>query len=169
MVSCSHFLAVVILNYQNTEGGGEHEKHKGKNEIKSGVADSNPAYRKSGRNACAGCQQRVSGGGDNGRLATSIVWDTEQSKQQGELLMTESVIVAAFSLIGTLLGTLSGARLTKYRIEQLEKKVDKHNGVIERMYAMEESMAVIDEKVRVANHRIEDLERVTQEGGSEWQ
>ena len=52
--------------------------------------------------------------------------------------MGESVVVALISLMGTLGGTLGGIlvsnKLTNYRIEQLEKKVEKHNGVIERVY-----------------------------------
>lgn len=66
--------------------------------------------------------------------------------------MLDTVIVAIVSLIGTLAGSFGGTQLIKYRIEQLEKKVEKHNSVIERTYLLEE-------KVKVANHRIEDLER----------
>ncbi len=46
-----------------------------------------------------------------------------------------------------------------YRIEQLEKKVDKHNSIVERTYHLEEKEAVITEQIKVANHRIEDLEK----------
>lgn len=70
------------------------------------------------------------------------------------------------SLLGTLAGTFGGivvsSRLTTYRIEQLEKKVDKHNTVVERTYKLEQEYAVMDEKIRVANHRIEDLEQKTE-------
>ena len=45
-----------------------------------------------------------------------------------------------------------------YRIEQLEKKVEKHNNVLERVYDLEKSEAVIKEEIKVANHRIDDLE-----------
>lgn len=72
--------------------------------------------------------------------------------------MTESVIVAALSFIGTALGSFGGIRLMSYRIEQLEKKVEKHNNLIERTYKLEESITVIEEKISVANHRIQDLE-----------
>nr|DAG72634.1 MAG TPA: hemolysin XhlA [Caudoviricetes sp.] len=48
-----------------------------------------------------------------------------------------------------------------YRLEQLEKKVDKHNGVIERTYKLEENERVTEEKIKVINHRIEDLEHMT--------
>ena len=46
-----------------------------------------------------------------------------------------------------------------YRIEQLEKKVDKHNNHTERIYKLEEQSAVFAEKISVANHRIDDLEK----------
>lgn len=51
--------------------------------------------------------------------------------------------------------------LTLYRINQLEKKQDKHNEVIERTYKIEEHLGVIDEQIKVANHRIEDLEKIS--------
>ena len=77
--------------------------------------------------------------------------------------MPAEVITAAISLIGTLVGTLGGialsSNLTNYRIEQLEKKVEKHNNLISRTYKLEQDFAVMDERVRVANHRIEDLEK----------
>ena len=63
-----------------------------------------------------------------------------------------TVIVGVLSLIGTLAGSYGGMRLMSYRLEQLEAKVNKHNSVIERTFILEEQM-------KVANHRIEDLER----------
>lgn len=55
--------------------------------------------------------------------------------------MSEAVIVALLALMGTLggsfLGVFTSAKLTNYRIEQLEKKVEKHNGVIERVFKIE--------------------------------
>ncbi len=48
--------------------------------------------------------------------------------------------------------------LIAYRLELLEKKVDKHNSVVERTFKLEEQAAVFEEKIKVANHRIEDLE-----------
>lgn len=72
--------------------------------------------------------------------------------------MQSEIIVAALSLVGTFIGSFSGMRLMSYRIEQLEKRVDKHNNVIERVYRLEESDAVRCEQIKVANHRIEDLE-----------
>ncbi len=46
-----------------------------------------------------------------------------------------------------------------YRIGELEKKMDKHNNFIERVYILEKEEAVIEEKMEVANHRISDLEK----------
>ena len=66
------------------------------------------------------------------------------------------IIIALLSLAGTLIGSLSGVlaanRLTNYRIQELEKKVEKHNTIVERTYRLEEMM-------KVANHRLTDLER----------
>ena len=72
--------------------------------------------------------------------------------------MTSEIIVGVLSLIGTLIGSYSGIRLITYRIEQLEKKVEKHNNIIERTYKLEEATAIQAEQIRVANHRISDLE-----------
>lgn len=81
--------------------------------------------------------------------------------------MPAEVITAALSLVGTLVGTLGGialsSNLTNYRIGQLEKKVEKHNNLITRTYKLEQEFAVMDEKVKVANHRIDDLEDLEHE------
>lgn len=71
--------------------------------------------------------------------------------------MSEQIIVAIISLLGTALGAFGGilasARVTNLRLRQLEEKVDKHNRFAERM-------PVIEEKLSVANHRIDDLEKM---------
>lgn len=76
--------------------------------------------------------------------------------------MSDTVLVAIIGLVGSGLGSLIGviasSKLTQYRLEQLEKKVDKHNNVVERMYALEERVALNEEKIKVENHRINDLE-----------
>lgn len=76
--------------------------------------------------------------------------------------MPSEVIVGLLSLLGTVIGTYGGIRasnkLTLYRIEQLEKKVDKHNNMIERTYKLEQNQSVMEEQIKVANHRIDDLE-----------
>ena len=76
--------------------------------------------------------------------------------------MSETIIIALISLLGTLGGTFGGilatSKLTNYRIEQLEKKVDKHNNIIERTYKLEDNDKLLEEKIKVANHRIDDIE-----------
>ena len=76
--------------------------------------------------------------------------------------MNSEVMVALLSLAGTLLGTFGGivtsSKLSNYRIEQLEKNVQAHHNLVERMYAVEGHQETLDEKLKVANHRIEDLE-----------
>ena len=77
----------------------------------------------------------------------------------------ESIAIAliglAGSALGSILGVLASAKLTSYRIEQLEKKVEVHNQVIDRVYKLEERTELQEEKIKVANHRIEDLEKQT--------
>jgi aromatic ring-opening dioxygenase LigB subunit len=84
-------------------------------------------------------------------------------------MIDDTVIIAFISLAGTILGTFGGiitsSRLTGYRLEQLEKKVEKslekHNGLVERVFRLEEGEKLLTEKVSVANHRIDDLEKIT--------
>lgn len=65
--------------------------------------------------------------------------------------MSEGVIVGILALLGTLVGTFGGIltanKLTNYRIEQLENKVEKHNKVIERVYKLETDEAVMREEI----------------------
>lgn len=65
--------------------------------------------------------------------------------------MSEVIIVAILSLVGTLIGSLAGIltanKLVVYRIEQLEKKVEKHNNVVERVFMLEKQEAVIEEEI----------------------
>ena len=76
--------------------------------------------------------------------------------------MSDAVLVALIGLagsgIGSVLGILVSSKLTQYRLEQLEKKVEGHNKVIDRVYKLEERTELQEEKIRVANHRIDDLE-----------
>lgn len=66
--------------------------------------------------------------------------------------MSEAVIVALLALFGTLVGSFAGIitsnKLTIYRIEQLEQKVEKHNKVIDRVYKLETGKAVIEEEIQ---------------------
>ena len=80
--------------------------------------------------------------------------------------MSAEIIIAGLSLLGTLAGTAGGiivsGKLVNYRIEQLEKKVEKHNNLITRTFRLEQAVALLDERVRVANHRISGLENFSQ-------
>lgn len=62
-----------------------------------------------------------------------------------------AIISAVVSLVGTAIGAYSGAKLTAYRMQQLEKKVEEHNGFARRL-------PVVEEQIKVINHRIGDLE-----------
>lgn len=62
------------------------------------------------------------------------------------------IIIAVLGFLGSALGAYSGFHLTAYRVEQLEKKVDKHNNFAARM-------PVVEEQIKVINHRLEDLEK----------
>ena len=77
--------------------------------------------------------------------------------------MDNNVIVAMLSLIGTLAGSLGGilvsSKLTNYRLQQLENKVAEHNHFAQRL-------PVIEEQIKVINHRLEDLEREDQRAHS---
>lgn len=76
--------------------------------------------------------------------------------------MSSEIITALIGLGGSALGSIIGiicnSKVTAYRLKELEKKVDKHNTVVERTYKVEERLSVIDEEIKVANHRISDLE-----------
>lgn len=76
--------------------------------------------------------------------------------------MAPEIVVGALSLSGTLIGTVGGIlasnKLTMYRIQQLEAKVEKHNNLVERVYRLEDNDRLIEEKISVCNHRIADLE-----------
>lgn len=77
--------------------------------------------------------------------------------------MSESIIVAVITgvlaLIGTFLANRKSTALIAYRLEQLENKVEKHNNLVERTYKLEEQASVQGEQIKVANHRIDDLEK----------
>lgn len=70
--------------------------------------------------------------------------------------MSNEVIVGLLALAGTMVGTFGGiltsSKLTNYRIQELEKKVDKHNGFAEKI-------PVLENRISVCEHRITDLEK----------
>ena len=87
--------------------------------------------------------------------------------------MTAEVIVAlvtgAFTLAGVIITVIVGnkntskqikdqSEVTLYRIDQLEKKQDKHNTLIERMYVVEDKINILEEKQKIAIARIDSLE-----------
>ena len=73
------------------------------------------------------------------------------------------IIIAVISMLGTASGAYFANKkstvLVAYRLEQLEKKQNVHNQVIDRVYELEKSVALNSEDIKVANHRIEDLEK----------
>lgn len=75
----------------------------------------------------------------------------------------EAIIVALIGLAGSAVGSLCGvlvsSKLTQYRLEQLEKRVQAHNNLIDRTYRLEERTEIQEEKIKAANHRIDDLEK----------
>lgn len=82
---------------------------------------------------------------------------------RGVLRKLSEIITAVIALVGSLCGTFGGivvsSKLTNYRIEQLEKKVEKHNQLVDRVYSLERADKVKEEKLKVINHRIDDLEQ----------
>lgn len=70
--------------------------------------------------------------------------------------MNTEIIIALVSMVGTIIGSFGGivtsSKLTSFRLEKLEQKVDRHNNFAQRM-------PVVEEKIKVLNHRVEDLER----------
>lgn len=75
------------------------------------------------------------------------------------------VISAVAAIVVCVINQTTQARRTEalltYKLDELTKRVDKHNNVIERTYKLEELTAVQEEQIKVANHRIEDLEKAT--------
>ena len=76
--------------------------------------------------------------------------------------MTESIAVAIitglFALAGTYFANRKAAALMEYRLEQLEKKVDKHNNLVERMYAVEERTELQEAEIKRHKERLRALE-----------
>lgn len=73
-----------------------------------------------------------------------------------------TIVVSAFSLVGTLAGTFGGIlasqKLSNYRIEQLETKVDRHNSIIERTFKLEEDATHFHEDMKDLKERVHKLE-----------
>lgn len=84
--------------------------------------------------------------------------------------MSEALIAAAATLLVCLLNNHFQVKqadkkhnetinLIDYKLEQLTKKVELHNNAVERLYAVEQKLGVDEEKIKTANHRIDDLEQ----------
>lgn len=69
------------------------------------------------------------------------------------IALISGLCVAVPSVIATMVSNSKANALLQYRIDELDKKVEKHNSVVERTYLLEE-------KMKVANHRISDLENM---------
>ena len=76
--------------------------------------------------------------------------------------MTEAFISAAAAIIVCILTNYfqnkKTSALMEYKLDQLIKKVELHNNAVERLYKVERRLDVVDEKMSVSNHRIDDLE-----------
>lgn len=70
-----------------------------------------------------------------------------------------ALIPAAASFLGVYFSNRKSSALMEYRIEQLEHKMDKYNHIQERVHTLEEGQILHTEQIKVANHRIDDLEK----------
>lgn len=84
------------------------------------------------------------------------MWCSSAIRVERGDLMDTTVIMALISLLGTIVGSISGvlvsSKMTNYRLQQLENRVAEHNNFAHRM-------PVIEEQIKVINHRIQDLEQ----------
>ena len=85
-----------------------------------------------------------------------------QTTLGGDSVDISSIAVAVISLVGTLFGTFGGiltsAKLSNYRIEQLEKKVEKHNTVVERTYNLEGDVKTIQVEIEEIKEDVRSLQ-----------
>lgn len=83
-------------------------------------------------------------------------------RRKGGDIMSENLLITILGLAGSAIGSLVGiiinSKMTSYRIEQLEKKVEKHNNMIDRMYSAEKKIEVLEERQSVTNDSIDDME-----------
>lgn len=80
--------------------------------------------------------------------------------------MTETILLTVASpiitgVVAIIVGVIQNNKtkaLIEYKVEELTKEVNEHNKLIDRTYKLEEITAIHEEKIKVANHRIDDLE-----------
>ncbi len=79
--------------------------------------------------------------------------------------MTQVIVTVITGLVAIATCTINSTyqasatrKITEYKLEELSKRVEKHNHLVERMYHLEEEHTLLKEKMSVANHRIDDLE-----------
>lgn len=70
------------------------------------------------------------------------------------------IVIAANSRKSMRQAQYDSQKLIEYKIDKLSERVDKHNSVIARTYKLEQDEKLLEEKIKVANHRIDDLERI---------
>ena len=75
--------------------------------------------------------------------------------------MDSSIVIAIISFVGTCVGSISGilatAKLTNYRLSQLEQKVNAHNNLITRTYELEKNMGIAFEQIKKEKAGIEEI------------
>lgn len=83
--------------------------------------------------------------------------------------MTEALITGVVAIIVCTINNVYQSSKTQalieYKIDELSKRVDKHNNLVERTYKLEEQTVLQDEKIKVANNRIADLEKLQEKRG----
>ena len=75
----------------------------------------------------------------------------------GDFLTGLASLIA--SLVGTFGGIITSTKLTNYQINELKKRVDKHNNVIERTYKLEEHCKYVDERIDKLESEVENYEK----------
>lgn len=81
--------------------------------------------------------------------------------------MSDTVLVAIIGLcgsgLGSLIGVVASSKLTQYRLQQLEKKVETHNNLIDRTYKLETHEQLVDNEIENIHHTLEHLEKLHNE------
>ena len=77
--------------------------------------------------------------------------------------MTDALISAGAAILVCAISNYYQNRKTtalmEYKIDQLTKKVELHNNAITRLYEVERRLGIDEEKIKVANYRIDDLKK----------